>query len=188
MLNKINKHMITFYLKNKFLRDRYLDNYKFNLSCPNSRYLALRIFFDVFSIIKKDTDDAIFLFKPYENLKYSHKTINKTLLFLKDCYQFSKNDQLIYKNDKLKSELIFVNEIIDSNYIDLDKTFLLNHYQDNIEIGMYFRKNIFLHKRIEKPEQLINWRSKKQWDFYKKIEKNIKLSININNTQPLYHN
>jgi hypothetical protein len=53
---------------------------------------------------------------------------------------------------------------------------------------MYFRKNIFLHKPIEKPEQLINWRSKKQWDFFKKLEKNIKLSINLNNTKPLYYN
>jgi hypothetical protein len=156
---------------------RFNDQRYYKIGCAKSSAFALKIFYNINTILQLDNLNLQdrFLYRPISNLKYAKITIDRSLYFLEDCIEFSKEEKIIYKNEKLKSEIHNARNIINKLYIDVDKTNIPAKVSENVELGVRMKRTEMMTVNDQELSKIIYWRQPFHWDYYT----NHKTSLNI---------
>ncbi len=154
---------------------RFNDQRYYKIGCTKSSTFALKIFYTINAILQLDNLQNRFRYRPFSNLKYARLTIDRSLYFLEDCIEFSIEEKIIYKNEKLKSEIHNARNIINRLYIDIDKKNLPAKVSENVELGLKLKKSEIVPTNDHELSKVIYWRQPCHWNYYS----NHKTSLNI---------
>jgi hypothetical protein len=179
-------HIISFisFLKLLIFNDiTFNDRNFYKIGCAKSSAFALNIFYKIYTILQLDNQQNKFQYRPLSNLKYPRITIDRSLYFLEDCIEFSKNEKIIYKNEKLKNEIHNARNIINKLYIDISETDLPENVSENVELGIKMKRNE-LNKMNEKELiKIIYWRQPSHWKYYSNMNSRLNIRITFKNKE-----
>jgi hypothetical protein len=172
-----------------FLRFLIFNNVKvydknvYKIGCEKSSRIALKIFYDIHYLLRIDNIKNHFLYRPISNLKYNKLTIDQSLYFLDDCIEFSKNERIIFQNEKLKHEIKNARHLINKLYLNIDKKVLPAQPNKNLELGLKIKRQELIHQQNMDLSEIIYWRTKYMWNHYyaqHKSKMNIKITYQNN--------
>jgi hypothetical protein len=159
------------------------DQRFYKIGCAKSSAFALKIFYNINNILKLDNLQSRFQYRPLSNLKYAKITIDRSLYFLEDCIEFSKEEQLIYKNEKLKNEIHNARNVINKLYINIDESILSLKSSENVALGIKLKRNEILQKKEEPLANIIYWRKPQHWNYYSNLNSRINIRITLKNNE-----
>lgn len=183
MINIINFSIFLKFLSiNNHVKTMLINDEFYKINCQKSIKYALKIFYEISAILERDNLNVPTLFRPYSNLNFQEKTIDRTLYFIEDCIEFSNENLLVYKNYNLKFEVINARRIINKLYLNINKHALPMDQEKNWKTGIEFKSRNIKYLSEGKMREIIYWRTQEQWNHYiqKKSKINVKLSINDN--------
>lgn len=162
---------------------RFYDQRYYKIGCTKSSSIALKIFYTINSILQLDNLQNRYLYRPFSNLKYNRITIDRSLYFLEDCIEFSKEEKIIYKNEKLKSEIHNARNIINKLYIDVDVIDIPKKVADNVKLGLQMKKNDAILVSDRELSKIIYWRKPFHWNYYLNHKTRLNIRITFKNNE-----
>lgn len=162
---------------------RFNDQRYYKIGCTKSSTFALKIFYTINTILKLDNLQDKFLYRPISNLKYTKITIDRSLYFLEDCIEFSKEEKIIYKNEKLKSEIHNARNIINKLYIDVEKTNIPEKVSENVELGVRMKRTEMMTVNDRELSKIIYWRQPFHWNYYSNHKTRLNIRIIFKNNE-----
>lgn len=162
---------------------RFYDQRYYKIGCTKSSSIALKIFYNINSILQLDNLHNRFLYRPFSNLKYNKITIDRSLYFLEDCIEFSKEEKIIYKNEKLKSEIHNARNIINKLYIDVDEINLPEKVSENVKLGIKMKKMEAISISDSELSKIIYWRKPFHWNYYLNHKTRLNIRITFKNNE-----
>ena len=104
-------------------------------------------------------------FKSFRSLSCSREDLKRSFYFLKDCIYFCK-DESIYNNKDLLTNLNFLETSMILTYLDVDPNSIPTEVRENYTFGRQFALDQNLSAKQLSELELIDWRSKEQWQFW----------------------
>jgi len=153
----------------------------YKIGCTKSIHFALKLFYDIKKILKRDNYQYSHLYRPVSNLKYERTQIVRTLYFLEDCIRFSNRDLIVFNNYKLKDEIHHARHLIDKLYVNVDRDTMPKEFLKNVKLGLQLKREESKKNNNLDINKVIYWRNQEQWMFYRNNLNRLKINISYQN-------
>jgi hypothetical protein len=155
----------------------------YKIGCAKSMYFALKIFYEINKILKRDNHQYSNLFRPISNLQYEKVHIDRTLYFLEDSILFSNKQRIVFNNFKLKNEIHHTRHLIEKLYVNVDRDTMPKEFVKNVKLGLELKRQELKMNNNSDITKIIYWRNKEQWMYYSNNLNKLKINISYRNHQ-----